>query len=265
MRFISALFILVALTGCAVEPEVPIWERKIIDLTHAFGTETIYWPTAESGFVLHREAAGITEGGYYYAANSFTAPEHGGTHINAPIHFSETGQTVDAIPIQRLIGPGVLIDVEAACREDRDYRISISDLEAWEQRHGRIPAGAIVLFRTGLGAVWPDRASYLGTDEFGIEATSKLHFPGLGAEAATWLAVERSVGAVGLDTASIDHGPSRLFAAHVNLMKHNVPAFENVAQLDQLPAVGFSVIALPIKIEGGSGGPLRIVAILDGE
>jgi kynurenine formamidase len=251
------------MAGCAAEPAKPIWEREIVDLTHTFEASTIYWPTAERGFVLHPEFAGVTETGFYYSSNSFTAPEHGGTHVDAPIHFFETGQTLDAVPVDRLIGPGVLVDVESACRQNPDYLVGISDLESWERRHGRIPRGAIVLLRTGHGKFWPDRKAYMGTDEIGADAVPKLHFPGLNAEAATWLAVERSIGAVGLDTPSIDHGPSTEFAAHVNLMAHDVPALENVAHLELLPETGFTVVALPIKIGGGSGGPLRIVAILD--
>lgn len=234
---------------------------EVIDLTHAFDADTIYWPT-EEGFVLERGPAGYTEKGYYYAANAFRSAEHGGTHIDAPRHFAEGRPTVDEIPLERLIGPGVVVDVRAACAADRDYRVRVADLEAWEARNGRIPDGALVLLHTGFGRFWPDRERYLGTARRGPEAALELHFPGLHPDAARWLVTERSIGAVGLDTPSIDHGPSTHFESHVVLFEGQVPALENVARLERLPAKGFDVVALPMKIRGGSGGPVRIVAIV---
>ncbi len=234
---------------------------RIIDLTHAFDSETIFWPT-EEGFVLEKGAQGVVEQGYYYAAHRFRTAEHGGTHIDAPIHFHADGWTVDEIPLDRLVGPAVLVDVSDRCAKDPDHRVLVSDFEAWEKKHGRIPAASIVLIRTGFGRFWPDRKAYLGTDERGAPAVAKLHFPGLHPDAARWLIAERQIHAVGLDTASIDHGPSTQFETHRALFEANVPAFENLAGLDELPATGFSVVALPIKIRGGSGGPLRAIAIL---
>jgi len=234
---------------------------KIVDLTHAFDSETIYWPT-EEGFVLEKGHEGVGEAGYYYAAHRFRAAEHGGTHIDAPIHFHADRWTVDEIPLDRLVGPGVLVDVSDRCAVDPDHRVSTADFEAWEREHGRIPSASIVLIRTGFGRFWPDRKAYLGTDERGAGAVEKLHFPGLDPDAARWLIAERQIRAVGLDTASIDYGPSKTFEAHQALFESNVPAFENLARLDELPPTGFSVVALPIKIRGGSGGPLRAIAIL---
>lgn len=239
-------------------------EGTVVDLTHPFDADTIYWPTAPEGFVLETDFAGVTEQGYYYAAHHFRAPEHGGTHLDAPIHFAAGGWTVDEIPVERLIGPGIVVDVAAKAAADRDYRVSVDDFAAWEREHGRIPDGAIVLLRTGFGRFWPDRARYLGTARRGAEAVAELHFPGLDPAAARWLVSERKLDAIGLDTPSIDYGQSKLFESHRALFAANVPAFENVAHLERLPATGFTVVALPMKIRGGSGGPLRIVAILPG-
>ena len=243
-------------------PETPETNagRRIVDLTHPFDKDTVYWPTAD-GFRLDVDSKGWTEGGYYYEANSFSTAEHGGTHIDAPIHFAEGRRTLDEIPLEQLMGPGVVVDVTEACARNRDHLVQVGELRAWEDEHGRIPDGAIVLLHTGFGRFWPDRVRYLGTDERGAEAVAQLHFPGLDPDAARWLVRERSLGAVGLDTASIDHGPSRTFEAHQILFEANVPALENVAHLDQLPPSGFEVVALPMKIRGGSGGPVRIVAI----
>jgi kynurenine formamidase len=233
---------------------------RVVDLSHAYDADTIYWPT-EPGFVLEKEHDGMTPGGYYYAANRFSSPEHGGTHLDAPIHFAKGRRTVDAIPVAELIGPGVVIDVEAGCARDRDYEVRVADVVAWEKTHGAIPAGAIVFLRTGFGRFWPDRVRYMGTDEQGADAVKKLHFPGLHPDAARLL-IERRIAAVGIDTPSIDHGPSTTFATHVALFERNVPALENVANLDRLPLRGFTAIALPMKIRGGSGAPVRIVALI---
>ena len=249
-------FFLLVSSGMAQTPS-----RILIDLTHPFSDQTIYWPT-EEGFRLQVQAAGVTEKGYYYAANSFCAAEHGGTHIDAPIHFAQGRATVDQIPLERLIAPGIVVDIQHRAAKDPDYLVSIQDLTGWEEKNGRIPELTIVMLRTGWGKFYPDRRKYLGTDRRGSEAIAELHFPGLDPAAARWLVENRRLAAIGLDTPSIDRGQSRLFESHQILFKAGVPAFENVAGLEQLPAKDFQVIALPMKIQGGSGGPLRIVAVL---
>jgi len=231
-----------------------------VDLTYAFDSTTIYWPTAQP-FRLQVVSAQRTAAGYYYAANNFAAAEHGGTHLDAPVHFAEGRHAADQIPLAQLMGPAVVIDVAPQAASNRDYRVTPGDLAAWEAVHGPIPAGAIVLIRTGWGSRWPDRARYLGTTKTGPAAVSELHFPGLHPDAARVL-VERQVDAVGIDTPSIDFGQSTTFDSHQTLFGANMPAFENVARLDRLPATGSFVIALPMLITGGSGGPLRIVAVL---
>lgn len=255
---------LMAIVGCAASRSHHrfAWEQsRIIDLTHSFGSEMIVWPT-EQDFKLVVQHAEDTAGGYYYSSNRVEMPEHGGTHIDAPIHFSRGKQTLDRIPIERMVGEGIRIDVTAQCARDRDYRVGISDLHRWETSHGPIPNGAIVLVNTGFARWWPDRKSYLGTDVRGQEGVQALHFPGLHPDAASWLVRERHVKAVGIDTASIDHGQSTKFETHVTLLSQNVPVFENLAELQNLPDRGFDVIALPMKIAGGTGGPLRIIAVL---
>jgi kynurenine formamidase len=239
-----------------------VWEQsRIVDLTHSFGSDTIVWPT-EQDFRLVVQHAEDTVGGYYYASNRVEMPEHGGTHIDAPIHFSKGKQTLDQIPIDRMVGAGIRIDVTEQCGRDRGYRVTISDLERWEAVHHRIPKGAIVLLDTGFAGFWPSRKDYLGTEARGQEGVRALHFPGLHPEAAVWLVRERGVKAVGIDTASIDYGQSTNFETHVALLSHNVPVFENLSNLHDLPARGFDVIALPMKIAGGTGGPLRIIAVV---
>ena len=254
------LIIGIFFTGNIFCQDAPVIEGDIIDLTHPFSEESVYWVTAKE-FKLEEVAKGSTEAGFYYSANNFSTAEHGGTHIDAPIHFAENRQTVDLIPLEKLIGTGIKIDVSTKALKDPDYLITVEDLKNWESENGQIPEASIVLFQTGFGEYYPDAKKYLGTENRGPEAVKELHFPGLSPEAAKWLIDNRKIKAVGLDTASIDYGQSSDFATHVALMTRNVPAFENVANLEQLPAKGFKIIALPMKIKGGSGGPLRIIAL----
>lgn len=232
-----------------------------IDLSYPFNEETVYWPTA-SPFDLTVEAAGQTEGGYWYAANSFRAAEHGGTHLDAPIHFAEGKRTAAEIPLDDLMGSAVVVDVSSVVAENADYLVDVAAMETWEAEHGAIPDRTIVLLKTGWGTRWPDRSSYLGTAELGPGAVADLHFPGLGPDAAAWLVEKRRVRAVGIDTASIDRGQSTEFRAHRVLAEANVPIFENLANLDQLPPTGSWVVALPMQIERGTGGPLRAIAFV---
>jgi kynurenine formamidase len=233
-----------------------------IDLTHELSADAVFWPTAEP-FKMTTDFEGESEGGYYYSAYSFTTAEHGGTHIDAPVHFARGGHHVNEIPLQQLIGDAVVLDVSAQVAADRNHLISVADIKGWEFQHGNIPDSSIVLLRTGFSQYWPDAESYLGTALRGAEGAKALSFPGLHPNAALWLIEHRNIKSIGIDTASIDYGQSHSFAAHVALMTHNIPAFENVANLDKLPAQGAYVVALPIKIRGGSGGPLRIVARVD--
>ncbi len=233
---------------------------RLVDLTHSLNTKTLYWPTAKTGFQLQEVAYGDTPGGYFYSSYSFAAPEHGGTHLDAPIHFHKGGLTADRIPIEQLIAPAVVIDISARTAKDADYRLTVDDVQAWEKKNGRIPRGAFVMLRTGWGVRWPNAKVYLGDDTPGD--ASKLHFPSYGVESATLLVQERKVSALGADVASIDYGPSKDFKVHQIASAASVLGLENVARLEALPAKGATVIALPMKIEGGSGGPVRIIALI---
>ncbi len=235
-----------------------------IDLTHTLNEKAVFWPTAKM-FEKETVFKGETDAGFFYSAFNFSAAEHGGTHVDAPIHFARGRESTDEIPVDQLIGPAVVIDVSEASAADPDYQFQHSDIKGWEKEHGEIPKGAIVLFNTGFAEHYPDREKYMGTAERGEAAVSDLHFPGLHPHTARYLASVLDIKAVGLDTPSIDYGQSTDFASHVALYRKNIPGLENVANLDKLPATGATVIALPMKIEGGSGGPVRIVAFLPDE
>ena len=262
MRHAALLILCCTLAACAHAggASIPLAGHRTVDLTHAFSERTLYWPTATSGFTLDRQSFGTTPGGWFYASNAFCSPEHGGTHLDAPIHFFEGRQTADQVPLDRLVAPAVVIDVRDRTAADADYRLTAEDVEAWERRYGRIGRGTIVLLNTGWSTRWPDRRRYFGDDTPGD--ASRLHFPSYGEEAARLLVRERGVAALGVDVASIDYGQSSDFRVHRVAAEANVPGLENLTNLDQLPPRGALVIALPMKIEGGSGGPLRAIALL---
>jgi kynurenine formamidase len=262
MRTFATLASVVLFAGCSQAPPRGLnpSDYRVIDLTHAFGSQTIYWPTSPTKFSLQRLAYGKTGGGYFYSSYSLCTPEHGGTHLDAPIHFGEGQRTAEQIPLEQLIAPAVVIDVSAKASADRDYRLTADDVAAFEQQHGRIAAGTIVLLRTGWSHHWPNAKAYLGDDTPGD--ASKLSFPSFGVEATRLLVENRRAGVLGVDTASIDYGRSTDFMVHRLAAAQNVPGLENLTNLDQVPASGATIVALPMKIEGGSGGPLRAVAMV---
>jgi kynurenine formamidase len=233
---------------------------ELVDLTHAYDADTIYWRTSPTRFELNELSRGQTEGGWFYSAFSFSMPEHGGTHLDAPYHFDEAGNTVDQVPLTQLLGAAFVIDVSDQAASDRNYRLSVADVMAFEAEHGDITEGGIVVLRTGWSGFWPDVLAYLGDDT--PNDASNLSFPSFGDEAVEFLIDERSVSAIGVDTASIDYGQSQDFPVHRIAGRANVPGLENLTSLEGLPPIGASIIALPIKIAGSSGGPVRVIAVL---
>ena len=266
---IASLAFALTAAACAPAPPAPVAPPPpaafpagpLVDLTHTYEAQSIFWPTADP-FRLDKVADGVTPAGYYYASNNFFSSEHGGTHMDAPVHFAQGSHTADQVPLDRLVGPALVIDVTEAARQNADYQVTVADLQAWEKEHGQIEPNAILLIRTGFSQRWPDAARYLGTAERGPAAVPKLHFPGLHPDAAKWIVASRPVRALGIDTASIDYGQSSLYESHRALYATNIPAFENLTALEQLPLRGASIVALPMKIKGGSGAPLRAIAIL---
>lgn len=228
---------------------------KIIDLAWPLNAQAAYWPGDNyRPFELHTLATLEKDG---VLSKAFSSPEHLGTHLDAPNHFERDRPSVDQLSGEQLIGPGVLVDISSAASMDADYRLSVADLQAFEQRHGPIPSGAIVLVYTGWSKFWGNPERYKNQD-----VMSRLHFPGFSAEAVEWLIQNRQVRGVGLDTMSVDYGLSRDFIVHHVLGKASRFGLENLAQLDKLPPRGFYLLVAPIKIETGSGGPARVFAVL---
>ena len=259
-RIPLALTLLVSPAILSAQP-INVANYRIVDLTHPFNAQTIYWPTdPPTSFRLEQLARGRTAGGYYYSANALATAEHGGTHLDAPRHFSQTGRTTDQIPLEQLVARAVVIDVSAKTVNNPDYLLSVVDIQEFERANGRILPGTIVLMNTGWARRWPNKRAYLGDDTPG-DAT-RLRFPSFGIEAIRMLLRQRFIAGIGADVASIDPGPSRDFPVHQAIAGANLPAFENLANLDQVPMTGATIIALPMKIQGGSGGPLRIIALI---
>jgi kynurenine formamidase len=233
---------------------------KVVDLTYTFDASTIYWPT-EGGFVHQFEQFGIEQpGGYFYASGKFAAAEHGGTHMDAPLHFNRNGMAVDQVPMSYLMGPAAVIDFSARALKDPDATLSLEEVRAYERTHGQIPSGAIVVGRSGWGRYWLDKKHYLGSDKAGD--VEHLHFPGFSPEAVKFLLIQRNVVALAIDTASVDPGNSRDFPVHRLWLGANRPAFENLANADKLPFSGAMLFCIPMKIGKGTGAPTRIFAIL---
>jgi len=265
MKYSLIFWVLVFVVSCSDkedEDENVFTDGKWIELSYPFSNETLYWPNNPTGFVLDTFFAGMSPGGYYYSSFGFCAPEHGGTHLDAPVHFAEGRKAVDQLSLQQLIGNAVVIDVSAKALSNRDYLISVDDVQQWEKANGSLPDSVILLFRTGYGQYYPDAIKYFGTDKKGDSAVALLHFPGIDPQLAEWLLKNKRVKAVGIDTPSVDYGQSADFKTHRILLAQNIPAFENVANLDRLPVKNSYVIALPMNIRNGSGAPLHIIAFV---
>lgn len=255
-------FLIIALIaiGCRQPSPLDLSRYEMVDLSHGYSPSTLYWPTSPGGFSFTPIHVGPTPAGFFYSAYTFASPEHGGTHLDAPVHFDSAGVSVERVPLPRLMANATVIDVSAKAAADADYRLTVADVEAFEAAHGTIAPGTIVLLRTGWSARWGNRKEYFGDDTPGD--ASKLHFPGFGEEAARLLIEERQVATIGIDTPSVDYGPSTDFVVHRRGAPRGVPNLENLANLDRLPPTGAMVFALPMKIDGGSGAPLRAVALV---
>jgi kynurenine formamidase len=232
---------------------IPSGKTRVLDLSYAISDKLVPWPGDEKFFEAKVNAT-IEKNGYF--TRSFWMLEHYGTHLDAPAHFSPGKATVDQIPAKRLMGAAVVLDARAEGTKDADFQLPVASVEEWEKRHGRIPEGAIVLLRTGWASRWPDARRYRNQD-----AQGKMHFPGFSVGAAKLL-IERKVSGLGCDTLSIDYGASEDFAVHHVALGAGLYHVENLADLSELPESGAFLIVAPIKLEGGSGGPVRVFALL---
>jgi kynurenine formamidase len=232
---------------------IPSGKTRVIDLSYAINDKLVPWPGDAKWFEAKVNAT-VEKNGYF--TRSYWMLEHYGTHLDAPVHFPPGKMTVDEIPARKLFGPAVVLDVRVESVKDTDYRVTAAHVEEWEKRHGRIPEGAIVLLRTGWASRWPDVQRYRNQD-----AQARMHFPGYSVEAAKLL-VERKVSGLGCDTLSIDYGASEDFAVHRAVLGAGLYQLENLADLSEVPEAGAFLVVAPIKLEGGSGGAVRVFALL---
>ena len=233
--------------------EISSGKTRVIDLSYAINDKLVRWPGDEKVFEAQVNASIENEG---YFTRSFWTLEHYGTHLDAPVHFPPGKTTVDQIPLKQFFGPAVVLDVREEGAKDADYQVPAARVEEWEKRRGRIPEGAIALLRTGWSARWPDAGRYRNED-----AQGRMHFPGFSLEAAKLL-IARRVSGLGCDTLSVDFGASADFAVHRLALGSGLYHLENLADLSALPEAGAFLVVAPIKLEGGSGGPARVFALL---
>lgn len=258
--FIAAIISVILFAATVPSSAGP--KEKLVDMTFPFSEDSIYWPT-DKPFTPTTVFKGITPGGWWYASNQYAASEHGGTHVDAPIHFSEKGRTIGQVPLQEWIGPAVKIDVTAKSLSNRDYQLTVADIQAWEKKHGRIPKGAWVIMQSGIdGRFYPIKKEVLGTDKTGPEAVAELHFPGFSPEAVTFLLAKRTITGIAIDTPSIDPGTSKDFKVHQELCKAEKLGLENIANLDRIPESGAVLYVIPMFIRNGTGAPARVFARL---
>ena len=266
MKFFTSRFLILGISFLAAMPlfgqnaphedllaNISDGKTQVIDLTYAINDKLVPWP-GDKRFFEAKDNATIAKDGVF--TRSFWMLEHYGTHLDAPIHFPPGTIPVDKIPVKQFFGPAVVIDVEAESAKNADYLLDAAHVEAWEKRHGKIPAGAIVLLRTGWASRWPDVARYRNQD-----AQGKMHFPGFSVEAVKLL-IDRKVSGLGCDTLSVDYGASSDYPVHHAGLGAGIYNLENLADLGNLPESGVYLIVAPIKLEGGSGGPVRVFALL---
>lgn len=252
----AAAAVTAALTGTARAegrtPRAPDWGRHgLCDLTHPLTTSLpMFVPTEAPS---RRTVVTIEQNGYY--AQEWRLVEHTGTHVDAPGHFTPGGRLAPELRIDELVTPAVVVDISTRAADEPDTVVTIDDVRAHEQRHGRIPDGAAVLMNSGWGSRIGDPEAYRGAD-----AAGTLHFPGFGADTCEWLLERRRIGSLGVDTLSIDPGVSTTFDTHLLLTGADRYGLENLAHLDRIPPTGATIVVGLIPFEEGSGGPARVFA-----
>lgn len=231
-------------------------KQNIIDLTHTIGLNIPVWPSDTlSGNYSSVTLTDYKTNGFY--SRLLSIPEHFGTHIDAPAHGCEGKLTIDQIPLDNLILPAVVISVKEKVMNNPDYALTVEDILEWEKRFGLIQNNSVVLMYSGWSKYWNEPKLYLNQDEKGV-----MHFPGFSEEAVKFLIDERNINGIGVETLSIDCGRSADFPVHKILFEANKFAVENIGDISKLPTVGATLIIAPLKLEGGSGSPLRVFALM---
>lgn len=227
--------------------------RRAVHLSHVLAPGMPEWP-GDPPLRFETVATLAAEG---YALRRLSVGEHGGTHANAPASFHADGVAIDTYPAAALVVPAVVIDVAAAAARDADHRLSVAELSAWEAAHGAVPAGAAVLVHSGWAARWGDPARFLNPG-----ADGRMHFPGVSPAAAEWLLGERGVAGLGIDTHGIDGGDATAFAVNARVLERPRLLLECLANLDQLPPAGATIVVGILRLRGGTGSPAAVLALI---
>jgi kynurenine formamidase len=229
--------------------------RTVVDLTHNLNDRSPNWEGSKESPFQTKELGNIERDGYY--SRTFTTQEHYGTHLDAPAHFAQGMWTVDEIPAERLVRPLVVLDVQAKTKSNPDYEVSVEDVAEWEGAHGEVPAGAVVMAYTGWDYRWSRPKEFHNLAQDGLP-----HFPGFSLQAVEFLVKTRDVVGLGIDTMSVDKGATTTYPVHQFTSKESVYHLENVANLGLVPPAGATVVVAPVKLEQGSGAPVRLLALV---
>lgn len=232
---------------------IPSGRTKVVDLTYPLSDKFPRWPGDTRTFEARTHGT-VEKDGYF--TRDVWMLEHYATHMDAPAHFPPGKGTVDQIAVERLFGPAVVIDVTQDARDNADYRLTTRRIERWESQHGRIAPGSIVLLRTGWATRAKNEESYRNAGD-----GASMRFPGFSVESAKLL-IERGAVGLGIDTMSVDYGRSKDFEVHKASHGAGLYHLENLADMSALPEAGAFLVVAPIKLEGGSGGAVRVFAIL---
>lgn len=227
--------------------------KRILHLSHAIAPNIPQWqndPPVEFENVASRETDG-------YYLRRFSLGEHSATHMNAPISFHSTGISIDSYPAESLVVPAVVIDIRQQAADDCDYAIALSDIHNWEQQHGQIPPNSVVILFTGWQDKWLDTKAFFNRDADGI-----AHFPGFGIEATQFLLDQRQIAGVGIDTHGVDPGQDDTFAINRLVLEQPRIVLENLTNLDQLPPTGTTLVIGILRLQGGSGSPVSVLALV---
>jgi len=230
-------------------------QLTVVDLSHVLNSKTPDFFGDHDIYHFEHKTL-VKDSGY--STGTFQTPEHFGTHVDAPVHFAKGSESLDQISIKRLVVPAVVIDIRKQVETNPDCMLTESMIEDWEKEHGRIPDNAAVLLLTGWSKRWDSEQQYRNPD-----SKNQMHFPSYSGEAVKFLIEKRKVNAIGVDTLSIDPGVSTTYPVHKISAQNNVYGIENLNNLDQLPAKGILLFCGPLALEGGTGCPARVVAMID--
>lgn len=262
----SKIILLIGLFSTWITLSPPVWSAprlaetgllpgtQVVDLTHPLKPGIPFFP---GGVPFQSESvARLEKDGYY--ANRLITGEHTGTHMDAPAHFVKGRWAVNQIPPEHFFAPLVVIDVRTRVQANPDYQLGVPDLQEWERRNGLIPKGAVVVMWTGWDTRWKEADRYQNKDPRGT-----LHFPGFSLPSAEFLLTQREIVGIGIDTLSLDYGPSHDFSVHRKVLGANKYMLENLTNLDKVPARGAVLVVLPLNISNGSGSPVRALALVN--